>query len=233
MIRDIESVQSLQLMPYNADPQITAGWKPSKISVLLGAEGSIQNVTRSLNSYVYEDKQIDPETEITGETLGGVKVNLSNIILTADVVATNDSGSYGNSYRVSSVANKTIAMTVPSGANVKFKVTVSNSRDGFTAKAEQLSGVQDISEQITLTENGFVLTVPENTTGQEQSYRVTVSSKENGNIAVVVEVTVTSKPVSEPAEPVEPTEPTEPAEPTEPSAAPTEPETNPTTEPAA
>jgi hypothetical protein len=116
-------------------------------------------------------------------------------------------------------------MTVSSGASMKFGVTVSNSKQGFTAKAEQVGGTKDISGLISNTEEGLVLSMPENTSGQDQSYRITLCSNENENITVVVEVTVASKAVSEtPAEPS--TEPTEPStEPTEPS---TEPTTNPT-----
>ena len=154
--------------------------------------------------------------------------NLSNIILTADVTAANETGFYGNSYRVNSAVNQTLSMTVSSGANMRFAVTVSNSKHGYTASAEQVVGAVDISERIAVTDDGFILTLPENTSGQDQNYRVTVRSIENENITVVIEVTVLSKPVSE-----MPTEPTEPStEPTEPPTAATEPATVPT-EPAA
>jgi hypothetical protein len=141
--------------------------------------------------------------------VGGLKVNLSNIILTADVSATNESGYYGNSYRVNSAVNKTLAMTVSSGSSIKFGVTVSNSKQGFAAKAEQMVGTKDISGLISYTEEGFVLPMPENTSGQDQSYRITLRSNENENIVVVIEVTVTSLAASEtPTEPSEnPTEP--------------------------
>ena len=217
MIRDVASVQSLQLMPYNVDPQITAGWKPSQIVVSLGADGSVQKVTRSLDTYIHEDTEWNPDPEIGGQLVGGLKVNLSNIILTTDVSATNEAGSYGNSYRVNSAVNKTLAMTVSSGANIRFVVTVSNSRQGFTAKAEHTDGATDISGLISNTEKGFTLTMPENTSGGDQSYRITVCSSENENITVVVEVTVISRaeadtpedPSTEPAEPS--TTPAEPA----------------------
>jgi hypothetical protein len=209
MIRDVASVQSLQLMPYHVDPQVTAGWKPSQITVSLGSEGSIQKVTRSLDTYIHEDTVLNPDSVITSEMVGGLKVNLSNIILTADVSATNESGYYGNSYRVNSAVNKTLAMTVSSGSSIKFGVTVSNSKQGFAAKAEQMVGTKDISGLISYTEEGFVLPMPENTSGQDQSYRITLRSNENENIVVVIEVTVTSLAASEtPTEPSEnPTEP--------------------------
>jgi hypothetical protein len=218
MLRDVASVQSMQLMPYNVNPQITAGWKPSQITVSLGADGSIQKATRSLDTYIHEDTALNPDGVITGDMVGGLKVNLSNIILTADVAATNESDYYGNSYRVNSAVNKTLAMTVSSGANIKFGVTVSNSMQGYTAKAEQVDGAKDISGLISYTEEGFVLAMPENTSGQDQSYRITLRSNENENITVVIEVTVTSRAVSE--------TPTEPS--TEPTTVTTEPSTNPT-----
>ena len=227
MIRDVASVQTLQLMPYNLDPEITAGWKPSQITVSLGADGSIQKVTRALDTYIHEDTVLNPDSVITGDMVGGLKVNLANIILTTDVAATNDAGHYGTSYRVNSAVNKTLAMTVPSGASVRVGVTVSNSRLGFAAKAEQVMGAKDISGLISYTESGFVLVMPENTTGQDQSYRITVRSNENENITVVIDVTVTSAPVPEtpvePSVPTEPSEPTVPSEPTEPTENPTEP----------
>ena len=228
MVRDIVSMQSLTLMPYNTDPQITAGWKPSQITVSLGTDGCIQKVTRLVDTYIHEDTTLNPEEPITGEMVGGLKVNLSNIILTADVTAANETGFYGNSYRVNSAVNQTLSMTVSSGANMRFAVTVSNSKHGYTASAEQVVGAVDISERIAVTDDGFILTLPENTSGQDQNYRVTVRSIENENITVVIEVTVLSKPVSE--MPTEPTEP--PTEPTEPPTAATEPATVPT-EPAA
>ena len=240
MVRDIASVQSIELMPYHKDPQITAGWKPSQITVSLGVDGSVQKVTRTLDTYIYEDKdaKLDFDGVITGEMMDGLKVSLSNIIVTADVSATNESGYYGISYRVNSAMNKTLAMSVSSGASIKYGVTVSNSKQGFTAKAEQVGDGKDISGLISRTEEGFVLPMPENTSGQDQNYRITLRSNENENVAVVIEVTVASKAVSEtPTEPTEPsTEPTEPStEPTEPSTESTEstePSTNPT-EPAA
>jgi hypothetical protein len=222
-------------MPYHPDPQITAVWKPSQITLSLGAEGSMQQVTRSIDSYIYEDEELDLSGVITGQMVGGLKVSLSNIIVAADVAATNEYGSFGNSYRVSSVGNQSLAMTVASGSTLKFHVTVSNSKQGYTAEAEQVDDIKDISGRISNREDGFVLTVPANTSGQDQTYRITVSSKENENIAVVVTVTVKSEAVSEPSdkpaqeptdEPVdEPTEkPTEPAvDPTEPTVKPTEP----------
>jgi hypothetical protein len=224
MLRDAASIRSLQLMPYNVDPQITAGWKPSQITVSLGADGSIQNVTRMLDTYIHEDTELNPDGVITGDMVGGLKVNLSNIILTADVAAQNEMGYYGNSYRVNSAVNKTLAMTVSSGANIKLHVTVSNSNEGFTAKAEQIAGGKDVSGLISYTEDGLVLSMPENTSGQEQSYRITLCSNENENIVVEIDVTVTSKPASE--LPTDPTEPTVQADPTEPTET-TEPATNP------
>lgn len=224
MLRDAASIRSLQLMPYNVDPQITAGWKPSQITVSLGADGSIQNVTRMLDTYIHEDTELNPDGVITGDMVGGLKVNLSNIILTADVVAQNEMGYYGNSYRVNSAVNKTLAMTVSSGANIKLHVTVSNSNEGFTAKAEQIAGGKDVSGLISYTEDDLVLSMPENTSGQEQSYRITLRSNENENIVVEIDVTVTSKPV--PELPTDPTESTVPADPTEPTET-TEPATNP------
>ena len=206
LLQDIVSVQSLQLMPYNADPQITAGWKPSQITVFLGANGALQTVSRSLDTYIYEDKALNPDSVITGDMVGGLKVNLSNIILSADVTATNASGNYGNSYRVSSVSNKTVSLTVSSGANVKVHMTISNSQQSYAVKAEQTDGLQDIGTAISKTEDGFNLTMPQNTSGQDQSYRITVWSLENENITVVIEVIVKSEnPPSEPS--ANPTEP--------------------------
>ena len=245
LLRDIASVQTLQLMPYNVDPMITAGWKPSQITLSLGADGTVQTVTRTLDTYIFEDVELNPNGTITGEMVGGLKINLSNIILSADVAATNESGFYGNSYRINSAANHTLSMTVSSEATVRFHVTVSNSKQGFAVKAEQSDGMRDISGLVVNTEDGFTLTMPVNVSGEDQIYRITVSSKENENIVLIVDVTVKSAPVpeepevtepSEPTEPSVPTEPTEPSVPTEPSE-PTEPsvptEPSEPTEPAA
>ena len=228
LLRDIVSIQSMQLMPYNIDPHITAGWKPSQITVSLGADGAVQKATRTLDTYIYEDEDanLDFEGEITGAMVEGLKVSLANIILSADVSATDESGYYGNSYRVNSTVNKPLAMTVPSDGYIRFHVTVSNSKQGFMAKAEQVAGTKDISGLISYTEDGFVLFAPENTSGQDQSYRITVSANENKNITLVVDVTVKSKEAPEPPEDPEPTEPT--TEPTEPTTEPTEPSTDPT-----
>ena len=222
LLRDIVSVQTLQLMPYNVDPMITAGWKPSQITLSLGADGSLQTVTRTLDTYIFEDVELNPNGTITGEMVGGLKINLSNIILSADVAATNEAGYYGNSYRINSAANHTLSMTVSSEATVRFHVTVSNSKQGFAVKAEQSDGMRDISGLVTGTAEGFTLTMPENVSGEDQIYRITVSSKENENIVLIVDVTVKSAPVPEEPEVTEPSEPTKPSEPTEPSV-PTEP----------
>lgn len=193
LLRNVASVQSLQLMPYNADPQITAGWKPSQILVMLGADGSVQRVTRSIDKYIYEDKQLDMDNEITGAMVGGIKVTLSNLIVTTDVAATNESGQYGNSYRINSAANQSVSLTVASGASVKCAVSVSNSKEGYLVKAEQAEGLKDISESIQGTEEGFILVMPENTSGQDQSYSITIYSAENEEISVEIIVTVKSE----------------------------------------
>ena len=193
LLRNVASVQSLQLMPYNADPQITAGWKPSQILVMLGADGSVQRVTRSIDKYIYEDKQLDLDNEITGAMVGGIKVTLSNLIVTTDVAATNESGQYGNSYRINSAANQSVSLTVASGASVKCAVSVSNSKEGYLVKAEQAEGLKDISGSIRETEEGFILVMPENTSGQDQSYSITIYSAENEEISVEIIVTVKSE----------------------------------------
>ena len=233
LIRNIVSIQSLQLMPYNMDPQITAGWKPSQIAVALGADGAVQKATRVLDSYIYEDenKKLDFDKTITGEMVGGLKVNLSNIILSADVAPRNEFGIYGNSHRVTSAGNKTLALTVSSGGGIKFHVSVSNSKEGYAVKAEQTDGVKDISGLVSYSGNEFTLTMPTNATGQDQNYRITVYSKENENIAVEVTVTVKSVIVVTPPA-VDPTQPTEPStEPTQPSTVPTEPSVTEPSEP--
>ena len=219
MMRDIASVHTLQLMPYNINPKIAAVWKPSQMILSLGTEGSVQKVTRSLDSYIYEDKELNFDQEITGEMIGGLKINLSNIILSADVSATNELGYYGNVYRVNSVSNKALSMTVSSEAIVKFNVSLSNSAQGYTVAVEQTDGLTDISESIFNTEEGFVLFMPENITGMDQSYRVTVRSRENETIVVEITLTVKSEDLPEPS-----TETTEPStETTDPSAETTEP----------
>ena len=120
-------------------------------------------------------------------------------------------------------------MTVLSGADVKFNVSVSNSKQGYLVKAEQTDGMKDIRDLISVSGNRFIVSMPKNTTGQDQSYRITVYSKENENI--VIEVFVTVKHESSSNTPTDPTEPTEPStKPTEPSTEPTEPSTD-STEP--
>ena len=228
LLRNIAYLQTIQLMPYNVDPLIAAGWKPSQLVVSLGANGSLQKVSRSLDTYIYEDAAINWEDEIVGEMVRGLKVSLSNIILTADVAATNDSGIFGNSYRVNSASNKNLSMIVTSGATMKFDVEVANTKQGFAVKAEQVGDVKDISGLITDTEDGFVLTLPRNKTDADQTYEITINSKENENVSVVITVTVKSEVVpTEPTEPV--TQPTEPeTEPTEVTTEPTEATTEPT-----
>ena len=60
--------------------------------------------------------------------------------------------------------------------------------------------------QVKNIEGGFVLPMPVNTTGQDQSYRITIRSVENEKVTVVIEVTVKSQAIPEtPAEPTETT----------------------------
>ena len=234
LIRDVASVQSLQLMPYNIDPQITAGWKPSQITVSVGADGSVQKVNRAVGNYIFEKEDLDFTKEITGSMLGGLKINLSNLIVSADIRATNEDGEYGNNYTVNSAHNKNLELTVSSGATIMGKITVSNSKDGFGASAEQTDGVNDISGSITKSDNSFVLTMPENKTGQNRSYRLTIYSVENENVAVTISVTV--KSVDVPKTPDDPTggsqtptvDPSDPnAQPEDPNAQPDDPNTQP------
>ena len=227
LLRDVASVQYLQLMPYDQDPKTTAVWKPSQIMVSVGTDGALQKANRSVDEYIYENKELDLDNEITGEMVGGEKFNLSNIIVEADVAVTNESGFYGSSHRVTSAGNKSVALTAPSAAFIRAKVNVTNTEQGYTVKAEQTDELRDISGLVTKDESGFVLQVPKNTTEQDQTYRITVSSSENDKIAIVIEVTV--KKENTPVEPETPTEPTEPStEPTEPSTKPTEPSAKPT-----
>ena len=150
-------------------------------------------MTRSIDKYIYEDKQLDLDNEITGAMVGGIKVTLSNLIVTTDVAATNESGQYGNSYRINSAANQSVSLTVASGASVKCAVSVSNSKEGYLVKAEQAEGLKDISGSIRETEDGFILVMPENTSGQDQSYSITIYSAENEEISVEIIVTVKSE----------------------------------------
>ena len=64
--------------------------------------------------------------------------------------------------------------------------------------------------------------MPKNTTGQDQTYQITIGSMENENISIEILITVKSAAVSQPEEPTEPSEPEEPTEPSE-SEEPTEP----------
>ena len=233
MLRDVAMVQYLKLMPYDLDPKTTAVWKPSQIVVSVGADGSIQKVNRALDDYISENVELNFENEITGEMVGGLKVNLANIIVIADVAATNESGLYGNSYKVSSAGNKSLSMTVHSNASIRVNVTASNTEQGYTVKAERADGMNDISGLIEKTDNGFILPLPKNTSEQDQKYRITISSGENDKVAVVIEVTVKGVVNSQtPTNPPETTEPTNPPEATEPSTEPTNPPevTEPSTE---
>lgn len=206
MMTDIASIQSLQLMPYNTDPRTMAVWKPSQIVVSLGVDGSLQKVNRTIETTIQEDKELNLEEPITGQMVGGLKVNLANIIVTADVKATDSSGAYGNAYRANSAVNNTMSLNVVSGASVQVNVTVSNSAEGYSVTAEQTDGLKDISSRVKNIEGGFVLPMPVNTTGQDQSYRITIRSVENEKVTVVIEVTVKSQAIPEtPAEPTETT----------------------------
>ena len=193
LMKDVASIQSLKLMPYNSDPRSTAVWKPSQIIVSLGTDGALQKVNRTIEITIQEDKELDLENPITGAMVGGLKVNLANIIVSADVKATNTSGAYGNSYRINSAVNNTMAMNVVSGASVCVNVAVSNSTEGYSVIAEQNDGLMDISNLIVNTEEGFIMTMPKNSSGQDQVYRITVSSTENEKVTVVIEVTVKSQ----------------------------------------
>ena len=69
----------------------------------------------------------------------------------------------------------------------------------------------DLSGMITQTTEGQLMTLPKNTTGQDQTYRITATSMENENIAVTVLVTVKSEAVeggtSETPDATEPADP--------------------------
>ena len=84
-------------------------------------------------------------------------------------------------------------MTVGSGAKVKCAVTVSNSQEGYLVRAEQTEGLKDISQSIQQTEEGFILTMPQNVSSQDQIYTITIYSAENEEIAVEIIVTVKSE----------------------------------------
>ena len=131
--------------------------------------------------------------------VGGIKVTLSNLIVTTDVAATNESGQYGNSYRINSAANQSVSLTVSSGANVKCVVTISNSMEGYRVTAEQTEGMKDISGFLCKTDDGFILTMPQNTSGQDQLYRITIYSVENNEISVEIVVTVKSAEITPPS----------------------------------
>ena len=217
LLRDAASVQFVRLMPYNSDPQNTAIWKPSQITLSLGVGGSVQRSTRAIEEYIQEDREIPTNLPMIPEMVGGMRISLANIILAADVAFTNEAGYFGTSYRVTSASNQTLSLTAPSGATVKARVILTNSTLGYGVTAVQKDGVQDLGGLITRTEEGFILTMPENTSGQDQTYEITVSSRENENLSVVITVTVKSEAVDEPTEPPQPTEPSVPTEATEPT----------------
>ena len=101
----------------------------------------------AVETTIQEDKELNLEEPITGQMVGGLKVNLANIIVTADVKATDSSGAYGNAYRANSAVNNTMSLNVVSGASVQVNVTVSNSAEGYIM-AEYTGTVEKIKLQI-------------------------------------------------------------------------------------
>ena len=215
MLRDVAAVNYLQVMPYDLDPAVMAGWKPSQVTVSVGTDGSIQRINRSITDYVSEDKELDPDKTITADMIGGLKINLVNIIVSADVATSNSSGYYGNSRRITSAGEKTLKLTVLPGTSIRVNVTVSNSEQGYAVKAVQTDGLRDISGLVVKNKEIFTLSLPENATEQDETYRITINSKENDKVTVVIEMTVkgtdkkdeTTAPTTPPSQNQNPTTP--------------------------
>ncbi len=181
LLKDPEELRWVELVPYDNDAAYLTGWNLFELQMELGTNGRIQRVNRRVDHYLQEDNA------------EGYRISLTNVTVSLDVRALTDSG-YGVSKQVSSGANSSVSVMGVSGNRVIFEnIKLTNTSQGYSYRVERVLDDGTGAELNGLMSAGGTsgtLNIPENETGVQVVYRVTIYSKETPGAKVTVQVLV-------------------------------------------
>jgi hypothetical protein len=172
LVSGMRELRWLELRPYDDSEETNIGWKLSSVTAQLGLDGEVQK------------RSVD-DTKVIQEN-SGRKINFSNIAVVVNVQAQSSTGESTNI----DAENETVNILVDSGQSAQLKVNVVGSNEGFTVKAERVSGPDAAATADAgnfLTRNGDTVTFnpDRNYTGAQIYYRITVTSVEVGTKTVI------------------------------------------------
>ena len=172
LVSGMRELRWLELRPYDELEETNIGWKLSSVTAQLGLDGEVQK------------RSVD-DTKVIQEN-SGRKINFSNIAVVVNVQAQSSTGESTNI----DAENETVNILVDSGQSARLKVNVVGSNEGFTVKAERVSGpdaaaTADAGNFLTRNDDTVTFNPDRNYTGAQIYYRITVTSVEVGTKTVI------------------------------------------------
>ncbi len=193
LLKDPEELRWLELMPYDNDSSYVTGWYLLELQLELGTNGRIQRVNRRVDHYLQEGNPDD------------YRVTLTNVTISLDVRALTADGGYGVFRQVSSSSGSNASIVGYSGSKVIFEnIKLTNTSQGFSYTVERVANDGSGAEVSGIMNAGGMsgsLNIPENFTGTQIVYRVTIYSNEAPTAKVIIQVMV--DPVEKEPEPTE------------------------------
>jgi hypothetical protein len=172
LVSGMRELRWLELRPYDEVEETNIGWKLSSVTAQLGLDGEVQK------------RSVD-DTKVIQEN-SGRKINFSNIAVVVDVYARSNTGEATKT----NATNETVSILLDSGQPAQLQVHVTGSDEGYTMKAERVSGPDAAAAADAgnfLSRNGDTVTFnpDRNYTGAQIYYRITVTSVEVGTKTVI------------------------------------------------
>ncbi len=193
LLKDPEELRWLELMPYDNDSSYVTGWYLLELQIELGTSGRIQRVNRRVDHYLQEG---NPD---------GYRVTLTNVTISLDVRALTENGGYGVFRQASSATNSSVSIVGYSGSKVLFEnIKLTNTTQGFSYTVERVANDGSGAEVSGIMNAGGMsgsLNIPENYTGTQMVYRVTIYANEAPATKVTIQVMV--DPVEKEPEPTQ------------------------------
>ncbi|MBE6984067.1 MAG: hypothetical protein E7434_00370 [Ruminococcaceae bacterium] len=182
LLKDPNELRWVEFDPYDGDSSYFTGWNLAEVQMELGTDGCIQRVNRRVNHYIQEGNS------------EGFRVNLTNITLSLNARALTDNGGNGISRQLSSATNNDVSLIGISGMKVIFEnIKLTNTTQGFSYRVERVVGDEVAADVSSLMNAGGMsgsFNIPENTSGREILYRVTIYSREATGVKVTIHVLV-------------------------------------------
>jgi hypothetical protein len=169
----MKELRWLELRPYDDNEETNVSWKLNSVTAQLGLDGEVQK------------RSVDDTKAIQENS--GRKINFSNIGVVVDVYAKSNTGEDTRA----NTTNGTVSILLDSGQSAMLQVDVNGSNEGYTIKAERVSGpdaaaAADAGNFLSDAGSNMVAFRPDrNYTGAQIYYRITVTSVEVGTKTVI------------------------------------------------